>query len=212
MILAALFIAASQQSLSPQALRPLVLRAAAAIDAHAEVSDVLGLVAVHVARGEVTVEVTPLAAMQSGRVPARVRIHSGGDTREVSAVLVVSVYREAWCVSHAMAAQAVLEEKDLVRKRVRDDAGLADAPIGTRLVRAKAAGEMVRRWDIAKVPIVRQRAHLTMWARSGGVQASVPVEAREAGAEGDTIHVFNLAANKMVLARVMSASEVEVVQ
>lgn len=212
-----LLLIASQQILTPQTLRPMVLAAASAqLDAQTQVTEVLGLSTMYVPRGNVTVQVSPLVSagtqLKSGRVPARVSVHAGDTTRDLSAVLVLTVRHEAWCASHALSAQQIVEAHDVVRKLVPADEGFAESPVGSRLVHDKLAGEPLRRWDLAKVNIVQSRSAMTMWARSGGVQASAPVEARESGAVGDMIHVFNPAANKVVVARIISAHEVEVMQ
>lgn len=163
------------------------------------------------------------AGMPSGRVPLRVSVEAPGQrTLECPVQFDVRHFDSVVVASKAISQGQSVTAADLVVDR-QDTTQLVSylssptALIGLKAKRNIAAGQLVRPTDAdaetrsTQPPLVKRRDRVKVVARSGVLNVSIAGESLQDGRAGDVIKVRNVDSNTTVHGRVVSATEVEVV-
>ncbi|MCC6812187.1 MAG: flagellar basal body P-ring formation protein FlgA [Deltaproteobacteria bacterium] len=139
----------------------------------------------------------------------------GDRTLRFQIVLVVEQIYSVVRLARAARKGDIIASADVVVEQARSVDAL-ERPIGDlalclgkRLRSDAAAGSTLLPRDLEAIPIVHPKDPVRVTMKSGALFASAPGEAQQAGARGDTIRVINLLSSKIVLARVLDATSVE---
>jgi flagella basal body P-ring formation protein FlgA len=81
--------------------------------------------------------------------------------------------------------------------------------VGKQLKITLQPGAMVYRHQLVTPPLVKRGERVTIMARNGDIQVTVPGQARDNGAAGDLIRVKNLMSRKEITARVVESGVVQ---
>ncbi len=118
--------------------------------------------------------------------------------------------------SHSIARRTPLSAED-IETDFRDISMLGDnqinlpeKAIGKQLTKSLRAGDIIFSYLLKSPPVVSRGDLVTIIARSGGLQVSAPGEVKNAGAIGEIVRVKNLNSRRVLQARVVDSSLVEV--
>ncbi len=128
----------------------------------------------------------------------------------------VHQYKEVVVLNHAVTAKKILTSEDMRLERMdvtRLGAGYATDTgrfIGMQAKRVLPAGAVLRTTMVTKPIIVERFAPVQIVAKINGAEISVEGQALQEGRQGEIIRVKNMATNKTVVAKIVDASTVEV--
>jgi flagella basal body P-ring formation protein FlgA len=151
------------------------------------------------------------------RAPSRMRFSAtcpgaGGWRREV--VVRASVSAKVVVAAVDVAANKPLQADDVTLERrdvtaTRDMLSDPAAVEGLSCRRSLRAGELVRKAFLVAPTLVKRGDAVRIVAHQGNIEVTVPGEALDTGAQGDTVRVRNTTTGAVIRARVTAAGAVE---
>ncbi len=167
--------------------------------------------------GATEFKVEKLGTSAAGKLPLRIEVYVDKlPAARFMATALVDDWREVPVLSRALERGMLIGPQDieLVRlnllKQPTDVVGNADELIGRRAKSRLAAGETIRRALVDLPPVVEKGRVVAISYRSGGLYATATGVALADGLTGDEIPVKNESSQKILKARILNPSEVEV--
>lgn len=121
---------------------------------------------------------------------------------------------EADVLARAVARGEILQRQDFVRDSIAPAAARyalhAEEAIGKEAKRALPAGSALRASDIGPPTLIRRGDAITLRFRDGRLTITAPGKALTDGSAGAPIRIVNLASDRTLDARVVSATTAEV--